>query len=227
MTIRPDQDAADPRESTTGRDRNQLARFLPLAGAAFAVVSMAGNLTIGEFPDSDSPVGKLASYYAAHHATVERGGLLLGYASIFLALFGVAIWSRIRRSAASPILAAGMLIGTAVASYAAISGADQYYNLGAISTQANISPAALQALHIGGAVGGTGADGFLLLLPIAAAGILSGAIPRWLAWPALLLAIMHLTPLGFFAYLLFHAWAFIAGITMTVHPNTRTELVRT
>ena len=43
---------------TTATDR--LTRWLPLAGVAFAVLAMAGNLTIGDFPDIDTPIGKLS-----------------------------------------------------------------------------------------------------------------------------------------------------------------------
>lgn len=203
----------------TGRGAERLARALPLAGVGFAVLSMGGNLTIGDFPDSDTPVGQLTSYYAAHHATVGRGGLLLGYATVFFALFGVALWSRIRRDAASPVLAAATLVGTAMVAVGMTFAADTYLNLGDISTHGTLTPGALQALHIGGAVGGTGADSIVFLLPIAAAGILTRALPRWLAWSALLLAVMHLTPLGFLAYLLFHLWALLAGITLTVRPG--------
>lgn len=202
------------------RGTDRLVRFLPLAGAVYAIGSIAGNLTIGDFPDEDTPVGKLTHFYAAHHTTVGRGGLLLGYAAIFLALFGVALWSRIRHSTAAPVVAAGMLVGTAVAALAAVISADQYYNLGSIGAKANIDPAALQAWHIGGAIGGVGGDSFLFLLPVAVAGIAARALPRWLAWSALVLAVLHLTPLGFLAYLLFLVWALVAGIALTLRPGT-------
>lgn len=113
-----------------------------------------------------------------------------------------------------------MLVGTAVAALAAVISADQYYNLGSIGAKANIDPAALQALHIGGAIGGVGGDSFLFLLPVAVAGIAARALPRWLAWSALVLAVLHLTPLGFLAYLLFLVWALVAGIALTLRPGT-------
>lgn len=205
-----------PHRATT---EHWLTRALPLAGVAFAVLSAVGNLVIGDFPDSDTSTGKLISFYGRHHASVAHGGMLLGYATMFFAFFGVALWSRIRRSSAPAIVAAAVVVGTAMVAIEMMIGADTYLNLGQVSTQANIAPAALQALHIGGAVGGTGADSVVFLLAIAAAGIFSRALPGWLAWSALVLAIMHLTPLGFLAYLLFHLWALAAGITMTVRPT--------
>lgn len=190
-------------------------RMLPLAGIAFAVLSAAGNLTIGDFPDENTAPTALAKFYATHHDNVALGATLLGYSTVFFAFFGVAIWWRARR-VASPVIAASVLVGTAMVAVAMMLSADTYLNLGHISTETNLTPAALQAIHIGGAVGGTGADSVVFLLAVAAAGIAARALPRWLAWTALVLAVMHLTPLGFLAYLLFHLWAIAAAVTLAL-----------
>lgn len=202
---------------TTATDR--LTRWLPLTGVVFALLAMAGNLTIGDFPDIDTPIGKLTAYYADHHAQVGRGGLLLGYSVVFFALFGVALWTRARRSA-SPVIAGAVLVGTAMVAVSGLSSADNYYTLGQIAAKPETTPPALQSWHISGSVGGAGADSIVLLLALAAAGILARALPRWLAWSALVLAIMHFTPLGFLAFLLFYAWAVAAGIALTLRPGT-------
>jgi len=218
-TDQPSAPTASGTKPHRGTTEHSLIRVLPLTGAAFAVLSMAGNLVIGDFPDSDTSTGKLISFYGRHHASIGHGGMLLGYATIFFAFFGVALWSRIRCSSAPAILATAVLVGATMVALDMMISADTYLNLGQVSTKANVAPAALQALHIGGAVGGTGADSVVFLLAIAAAGILGRALPGWLTWSALVLAIMHLTPLAFLAYLLFHLWAFLAGITMTVRPT--------
>jgi hypothetical protein len=194
-------------------------RLLPLTGVIFAVVAMAGNLVIGDFPDTDTPVGKLTSYYAGHHTQVGRGGVLLGYSVVFFALFGVALCARVRRSAAAPVISGGVLLGVTMVAVDMLTSSDAYYTLGQIAGQPTTSPQALQAWHITGAIGGVGADSIVLLLAIAAAGILANALPRWLAWSALVLAVMHFTPLGFLAFLLFYVWAVAAGIALTVRPN--------
>jgi hypothetical protein len=194
-----------------------------LTGVVFAVVAMAGNLTIGDFPDTDTRVGKLTTYYTSHHADVGRGGALLGYSVIFFAMFGLALWSRVRRSAAPQVIAGGVLLGVALVAVDMITSSNAYYTLGQIGGKSTTSPQALQAWHIGGSVGGVGADSIVFLLAVAAAGILARALPRWLAWSALVLAVMHFTPLGFLAFLLFYVWAIAAGIALTVRPNPLTS----
>lgn len=215
MTTATRQGSFTPTVDDVGaRGASRLTRILPLAGVVFAVLAMAGNLTIGDFPDIDTPVGKLSAYYADHHTQVGRGGLLLGYSVVFFALFGVALWSRARRSA-PPVVAGTILIGTALVSAGMLTSADTYYTLGQIGGKPETTVQALQAWHITGSVGGAGADSIVLLLAIAAAGILARALPRWLAWSALVLAVMHFTPLGFLAFLLFYVWAIAAGIALT------------
>jgi hypothetical protein len=211
---------------TTARDETYLesagsgwTRWLPLTGLVFAIVAMAGNLTIGDFPDTDTSMSRLTTYYASHHADVGRGGTLLGYSVIFFALFGVALWSRVRRSAAAPVIAGGVLLGAALVAVDMITSSSAYYTLGQIAGKSTTSPQALQAWHISGSVGGVGADWIVFLLAIWAAGVLARALPRWLAWTALLLAVMHFTPLGFIAFLLFYVWAAAAGIALAVRPD--------
>jgi hypothetical protein len=200
-------------------DRNWVARLVPLAGVAFAALTIAGYLTIGPFPDTDASISELTSFYAAHHGHVAAAGQLLGLAAIFFALFGTAVWARIRASDLHPIVAGTALIATAMAAVSWLEGAGAYSVLGKIGHQPWLLPAALQATHVGGTVGGIDGGTVLFLLAVATAGIAGRAFPRWLAVPALVLAIVYLTPFGYFASLLVLPWAAVTGIVMTVRPT--------
>jgi hypothetical protein len=195
----------------------RLVRLLPLAGVGFAALTIAGDLTIGKFPDSNTSVAKLTSYYAAHHHQVGLGGMLLASAAILLGLFGVALWDRVRNSNLHPAVAGAVLLGAAVAAANELTGASAYVTLGTIGHQAGVAPAALQAWHINGSEGGVGST-LILLVAVGVAGIASRALPRWLAWPALLLGILQLTPVGFIASLITLAWVVIAGIVLVLRP---------
>ena len=208
--------------TNTGRGVDALVRLLPLSGVAFAVLSMAGNLTIDKFPEPDTSISKLSTYYADHHAQLGRGGTLLGYSVVFIALFGVTLWSRAQLLRAPAVIRGALLVGTAMVAGTMITEAEAFQTLGQIGGKSTVTPPALQAWHINASAGGFGADFVVLLLAVAAAGILVRAFPRWLAWVALALAILMFTPLGFFAYLLFHLWAIAAGMTLTLRP-VRTE----
>jgi hypothetical protein len=199
-------------------DRNRLARLVPLAGVVFAVLTVAGYLTIGPFPDTDASISELTSFYAANHEQVAAAGQLLGLAAIFLALFGTAVWARIRSTDLHPLVAGTALVGTTMAAVSWLDGAGAYSTLGEIGHQPWLSPAALQAVHVGGTVGGIDGGTVIFLLAVATAGIAGRAFPRWLALPALALAILYLTPFGYFASLLVLPWAAVTGIVMAVRP---------
>jgi hypothetical protein len=201
---------------------NRLARLVPFAGVLFAVLTAAGYLAIGPFPGTDASISKLTSFYAANHARVAAGGLLLGLAAIFLALFGTAVWARIRATDLHPVVAGAALVGTAMTAVAAVDSASAYSMLGEIGHEQRLAPAALQAWHISGSAGVMDGGSVILLLAVATAGIAGRAFPRWLAWPALALAILQLipvSPFGYFASLLVLLWAAVTGVVMVMRPT--------
>jgi hypothetical protein len=204
---------------TEDRERRltTLTRILPLAGVAYAALILAGDLTIGEFPGSDTSLPELSRYFAAHSSQVRTGGELMIWGGLALGLFGIAVWARVRRAAGPPVVAGLVLVGTAVAVVSELIGAGSYVTLGNIGANPDVTPEALQAWHVGSQFGGGG--GTLLMLGLFAAGVFSTAVPRWLAWSALALGIAGLTPFAFLASLLVLLWTAVAGVVLTVRSN--------
>ena len=161
---------------------------------------------------------KLVTYYSAHHARIHAGGVLLAWAAIFLAVFGAALATRIWRAGVHPVITGAALVGTAVAVAEAVGGASAFVTLGDVGGSHAVSGTALQALHIGASDGGMGV-GAHPPLAVALTGIVAGALPRWLAWPALLIGVLEMTPLGFEASLVFLLWALVAGIALCLRPG--------
>jgi hypothetical protein len=208
-----------------------IGRLAAFGGLGFGVASLAGDLTIGAFPGPDTPPSQLVSFYATHHAQVQAGGMLLALSGVFFVLFGIAIWARIRLAGASPLLAGLTMIGTALVAITTLTSAGAYGVLGDIGGQHAVAPAALQAWHIMGSAGSLAdsASTFLFLVAATGAGLLATAMPRWLAWSALALAVLQLLPdqVGFFASLVFLAWAAAAGICLLFARQDRRALPQT
>ena len=208
-----------------------IGRLAALGGLGFLVTSLASDLVIGPFPGPYAPPAQLASFYAAHHAQVGTGGLLLALSGVFFVLFGLAIWARIQQAPASPLLAGLTMIATTLAALTTLASAGTYGVLGDIGGQLGVAPAALQAWHIMGSDGSLAdsASTFLFLLTAALAGLLARAVPRWLAWPGLLLAILVLLPdqIGFLASLVFPVWAAAAGTFLLLTRQPRPHLTDT
>jgi hypothetical protein len=201
---------------TEDRER-RLTRILPLAGVAYAALIIAGDLAIGEFPGSDTTLPELSRYFAAHSSRVQTGGELMIWGGLALGLFGIAVWARVREAAGPPVVAGLMLVGTAVAVVSELIGAASYVTLGNIGANPDVTPEALQAWHVGSQFGGGG--GTLLMLGLFAAGVFTRAVPRWLGWAALVLAIAEVTPFGFLASILVLLWTAVAGIVLTLRSN--------
>lgn len=200
-------------------------RLTALAGAGFAVLTAVGFAVIGPNPDSATPAPEITAFYAAHHGQLYLGGILLAYAAILLALFGVAIWDRTRRTGQRPVAAGTALAGTAVAAAGQLGTATTYFTLGDIGAKPTTSVGALQTLHIlGSELSLTTASGVaLLLLAASFPGITAGVFPRWLAWPALIIGLLQLViPVSFTAFLLFLPWALAASIIMIIRPARET-----
>ena len=193
-------------------------RILPLAGLAYAGLVFAADTTIGPFPDGETPAARLPSWYAAHDSHVAIAGTLLGVAALCFALFGAAVWERVRRSPAPPVVAAVVLVGAAVQTLVDGTAGGVYDLLGRFGA-GPVDPAAVQSWHLAVAEYGMSTGATLVLLGIAVGGIGYRAVPRWLGWAALLLAAAQFSPWGFLVSLLFIAFVAVAGGTLAVRPG--------
>ena len=191
-----------------------LARVLPLAGVLYALLTMAGYLTIGAFPDASTPSSELATFYREHGANVTAGGRLLEWSAVCFGLFAVGLAVRVQRS--STAIASLVLVGAAVETGSDALGGAIYTFLGGVG--GDLSPSALPAVHAWGAAFGMGAGDVLFSLGIAAATVLTRSIPAWLGWSAVVLGVAQLTSIGFYASLLFLVWAAVAGVAMSLRP---------
>ncbi|MDQ1603712.1 MAG: hypothetical protein QOE01_1557 [Actinomycetota bacterium] len=213
----------DVEQQTIDHRTARITRLMPLAGVAFAVLSIAGNLTIGPFPDESTSPGRLAEFYRVHHANVAAGGRLLEWSAVFFALFAVGLAARVRTY--SPVIASLVLVGAAVDTVADGFGGAVYSFLGGVGGDGHLSAAALQAVHSWGAAFGMGAGAAVFTIGVATAAALSRSVPAWLGWSALVLGVAQLTPVGFLASMLFLAWAAVAGVVLTVRPTDRDPVV--
>lgn len=189
--------------------RDPLSRWLPLAGVGYGALTLTGDLVIGDFPDEKTSAPALVHYYAQHHADVAHGGQLMILGSVFLGLFVAGLLVRARHSpSAAGVIAIG---GAAMMAMEIVSGST-YLLLGAVSTDAHLTPQALQAWHVGGAAFGSSAATTVLLLGVAIAGLVTRAVPRWIAATALIIGLGIMVPgFGFLFSMLSLPWAIVAG----------------
>jgi hypothetical protein len=199
---------------------DRLARLAPLAGVGFAIATAVGFLLMGKNPEPDASIPTITRYWSSHHAHVHTAAVILAYGGVLFALFGTSIWTRLRSANFHPLLKGSALVGTSVAAVGLLASAMTYLALGDIAAKPTALPATVQALHVFGAELSypVAAGVELLLIAVAAAGIAGRAFPRWLAWSALPIGLLQLTPIGFTAFLLFLAWSAATGVALLVKP---------
>lgn len=174
--------------------------FAPLTGLAFLVLLIISFVISGEPPSADDEVQEIVDHYTDNKDSIEIGAALTIPAATLL-IFFAAYLRRVFDAAerAGSVLALIPLIGaTIVATGAGIDGTISF----ALAEAADeIDPTAVQALQ---ALWDNdflpiqlGVLAFLVATGISV--IRSGALPKWLGWVMILLAIVGVTPIGFVA----------------------------
>ena len=204
-----------------------LRRIAPLAGVLFAGLTIAGDLTIGPFPDGSTPVADLPAYYRAHGAHVSLGGTLMALGGVCFAIFAAAIWARLHAARRAGCSSRGVvLLGAAVDTMADLNSGAVYNLLGDIGRDpARDRSRAAGVAHLRVPSSAWAAERRCSCSGVAVAGIGYRAVPRWLAWTGLVLAIGQFapSPFGFFASMLLLVWVAAAGIALAVRPADRQE----
>jgi hypothetical protein len=194
-------------------------RFAPLTGIVFVVLLIiAFGVLSGDTPMSDDGAPKIISFYNDHQGREIAAGFVVALATVFLALFVVALREYLRGGdGGGGFWPTVVLVGGAasVAGFflaitihaALIDGADQH-----------ISPDAMVALN---SIDNWNFFAFaaplaIMMFGVAGSVLKGGApLPKWLGWAALVLFILYFAgPFGFFGFLLTGIWIIVASIVM-------------
>jgi hypothetical protein len=194
--------------------------WAPLTGVAFVVLVIIGFLAGGEPPEADSDAAEIVEHYVDNEGAVIAGALIVGIAATFFVFFGG--YLRKVLSAAegeggilSAVAFAGAVIlatGAAIDSTISFALADLAEEIDPTSVQA------LQALWENDFVPlALGNQVFLLASGISI--VRHAALPTWLGWVAIVLAITALTPIGFAAFIGGGIWVLIVSVMLTMRER--------
>ena len=174
--------------------------LVPLTGVAVILVAIIGFTITGEPKSADEPVREVVDYYVENKDSVQIGAIAQVVAGLLLIFFGAYLRKVLRAAAPEEeILPLVAFIGFVLAALGfAIDGTISF----ALAEAADdIDPAAVQALQ---ALWDNdflpivlGVLAFLVATGISV--IRSGALPKWLGWVMILLAVIGVTPIGFVA----------------------------
>lgn len=191
--------------------------WVPLVGIVFVGVALGSFAVGGEPVGADKGAAKVVAHYVDKKDSIEAGAAMTGLAAA-LFLYFVAYLSGVLRAAAGDrsVLPTLALVGAAImATGLAI---DAMISFSLAEAADDLSPAGAQALQalwdndfMPMAVG---LQVFLLSTGLAV--LKYGALPKWLGWIAIVLAIVAITPVGFVAFCGAAVWLLILSVVLTL-----------
>lgn len=194
--------------------------WVPLTGALFVVVAIIGAIVGGEPSGADDPVQEIVSHYQDNKTRIQIGSALITVAAALFVFF--AGYLRKRLDAASggrSMLPTVALVGAGIfATGAAIDATIAFALAEAVD---DIEPSAVQALQAlwdnDFMPMALGISIFFLATGLAAARY--GIVPKWLAWIAVVLGIVALTPVGFVAFMVGGLWTLGVAILLALRER--------
>ena len=188
----------------------------PLTGVLFVAFAVAAFIISGETPGTDDSPQKILDFYVKNDSSQLWAGAVLAWSTVPL-MFFLGVLRSTLRAAEGPIerLSAVAFGGGIVLILGALSFAGFTFTLGDVADD-GLSPQAAQTLNA------LNSDFFFpvavgvatLMIATGISSLGSRALPAWLAWAALVIGIVALTPGGFFGFLAFLLWTVVTSIVL-------------
>ncbi|MEO8091839.1 MAG: DUF4386 family protein [bacterium] len=190
----------------------------PLTGVAFVALVIIGFSVAGEPPDAKSSPEEIVNFYVSNTDSVRIGALLSAAAGLLFIFFANHLRRVFDAAGEAPLSVTVLVGGSVMAVGAAI---DATILLAIAETADDIEATSVQTLQ---ALWDNDflpiALGLLVFLISAGLSILrTGALPRWLGWVALALAVIGFTPIGFAAFLGAGIWIVVVSVMLAVRAG--------
>ena len=194
------------------------SKLAPLTGVLFAVLVLAAVFVGGETPEANASAVKVIAYFGTHRSEAETSDILFALAFVVVVLFAGALRSYVRPAAEG--LGALILAGAAIMAVGAVTASGVEYGLA--HHIGELSPSTAQTLNVLSNELGLPilAGAFVFAISSGLAILRGAALPKWLGWVAIVLAIAVLIPpAGFPALFGFGLWSIVVSILMYLRTD--------
>jgi hypothetical protein len=199
-------------------NRSGVERYAPLAGVVFVVLIVIAAIIGGETPDVDDSTVSVVEWWRDNDTSQLWANAIAGWSTIFLVWFAGSLRATLRRAEGEPgrlsvvsfggaLLIAAGLLSFAGFGFAAADVADEV---------PAVAPTVVQTLSVLSTdffmlvAGGTG----LFMIATGVAVVRFGGLPSWMGYVAVVIGILGITPIGFFAFLATGLWILIASVLL-------------
>ena len=213
-------DVAIPTRMDTDQRTARWDRLTPLSGLAFLVLLAVSAASGGSPPTDYAPGSEVLTFFGGHEGATKVSTLLAALAVVFLILFA----SRLRswlQDAGADVLANAVFGGAVVVAVGGAARAGIGWALAA--GHADIDPGTAQSLNVLFSTHYPAIVGIATLMLAAWGSILSTrALPTWLGWAALPIALVALVPTTIVSLIASAVWMAVAGVVMFQREGQRT-----
>ncbi len=198
-------------------------RLAPLSGAAFFVLLLVSSISGGKTPGDYASGATVLSDFTAHASAQKLSNLLAALAVVFLVLFA----SRLRawlHAGEADALASAVFGGAVVIAVGGAARAGIGWALA--SGHDSLQPSTAQALNVLFASHYPAIVGMAIFMFAAWGSILrTGALPLWLGWAALPIALAAVAPPSLFPLIATGVWIAAASVVMYRRDGQATRTV--
>jgi hypothetical protein len=201
-----------------------LDRFAPLTGVVFVALIVLAIIIGGETPDNSDSAREIGRYWKDHDTEQIWTSIIAAWSLIFFVWFAASLRGALRRVEDGPgRLSAASFAGAVIATVGLLLAFSFTFSIAEGADE--LSPSALKTLTVL-------SNG--IFLPIAvgfgifflATGILavrSRLLPVWLGWLTIVLGIVCVTPVGFFALLVGLLWILVVSVMLYLGRASQPE----
>lgn len=198
----------------------RLARFAPLTGVVFVVLIVVAIFVGGETPDTTDSRAEMVTFWVDNDDAQIWSSVLGAWATVFFVWFAASLRTTLRHAEGEPgRLAALSFAGAVIAAVGLLCAMSFAF---AIADAADDVPGSVtQTLTVlsNGFFFPIGAGYALFFIATGLAAVRTRVLPAWLGWISLVMGVLCLTPVGFFALLVGLVW--ILGVSVMLFMRER------
>jgi hypothetical protein len=192
-----------------------LERFAPLTGVLFVALIVLAIVIGGETPDNDDSQQAIVDFWKDNDTAQIWSNVIGAWATVFFLWFAATLRSALRRGEEGPARLSTLSFGGAVVAAVGLLSALSL-NFAVADSVDDVPASVTQTLTVlsNGFFFPIAAGYAVFFLAVGVLSLRTRMLPAWLGWVAVVLGIVCLTPVGFFALLLGLIWIVIVSVLL-------------
>jgi hypothetical protein len=192
-----------------------LERLAPLSGVVFVLLIVIGAIVGGETPDTKDSQQSIVQFWTENDAARILSDAIGAWAVVFFMWFAATLRSVLRAAETGPArLASLSLAGATIAATGLLCVLSIDFataeSAGDVPGEVTHTLTVLNNNFFFPMAAGYG----IFLLAAGVLAVRTGVLPAWLGWAAIVIGVLCLTPVGFFAILVGLVWTLAASVVL-------------